>query len=132
MVQLPKRKVVAAVVLFIVCIVVGLVLFTNSNTTVPAVKAQEKFTFEVSPYKKCLNTIYDLDPQSALYKKCHDPTMHSVVDNMGCPKFMVPGVKPRFQYTPLSNAKWENARCQNHSEVIHSGIEEMYDTLGTI
>ena len=73
--------------------------------------AYETFHFEVSPFKKCVGGMYNLDVGSELYKFCTDPSHKDHIDDLSCGHGMVPGIKPNFRYTTISDANWENKMC---------------------
>jgi len=113
------------VIIIVACLIYGLLSYLNQACNSTEKPKTEDFRFELSPYKKCQGELYELTPQSALYKECTDPTTVAVLNQMSCPKSMTRGIKPQFQYTPLSNAEWKNTRCDPKSECASNALEEL-------
>lgn len=100
-----------------------MISYLSCSSTTDEELETEDFNFEPSPYKKCLGEIYEINPQSAVSKECSEPTMRAVVQDMSCPKCMKQGLSHLFQYTPISNANWENTRCNPKSDCAISKCE---------
>lgn len=66
---------------------------------------------EITPSKKCVLGPYTWGkPDSALYKFCSSPEVQQEVARQTCPHGFY-GVPVNWNYTPESDDKWKNRRC---------------------
>ena len=100
---MPKKSTSIAtsflLTLFLIIIYIGL----YSKPTI------DSFTFEVTPEKKCCGGLYMLqnDPEATEYCK----NLPKEVLDYYCCGTGFNGAPVHYEYTPESNSKWENKRC---------------------
>ena len=96
--------------------------FSNYRTTDTV---EDSSGWEITPAKKCCGVNLNwLDKNSDRYRYCSNPSNQGNIaayccqnGNCGCKGFV--GKPVYFQYTPESNAMWENERC---SEPMNAGL----------
>jgi hypothetical protein len=87
-------------------------------------KKKEPFTFEVTTGKLCRGGPYmwgNPNDENNKFKPCWDmletPKGQHELSRYNCGPFYQGMPGRNFQYTPLSDSKWQNARCKNNKEL---------------
>lgn len=74
-------------------------------------RTKDNFTFEVTPAKKCAGGPYMYSSDKKLQEECSKITNEEMAQ-VACGQGFH-GRPDHFDFTPLSNSKWENERCSS-------------------
>jgi hypothetical protein len=84
--------------------------------------------FEITPGARCRGGPYMWQGDSETAKMCRGMAQSEegrcAIASQSCPNGYVGTPELPFEYTPLSDSKWQNARCKgpNHEKCQHAGL----------
>lgn len=112
-VKLGKNVSIMVTGIVFTCIIIGAYILAGLHKT-----TGEKF-WDVSPGARCRGNWYNWQGSSKTAQMCRDlsstPEGRAEIASYNCPTGTL-GVPPQnFEYTPLSDDKWENERCKNEN-----------------